>query len=308
MKTIHRPTIEELQATVRSLAEAVADTDTGDECWERYLRWMSQFHNYSAQNVLVIKQQHPSATACKGFQGWKTAGRVVKAGQKAIYIYAPIKGSRLVELDCLTGEATYRDWLRFRAVAVFDLDQTVAIGGSKVDWSPPNYKVNLDNAEPLHSALISYAQRLGITCCTDPLYGSTNGFYSPEKKRITINSHLPLGVATNTLSHEIIHSLLIDKHSRDDAPRSVVEAETEAASAVLLMALGYPQVRTNSAAYIRSWAGDPSVIVRSLNDIAGAANQVLCGVLGHLPQAPIETTSRNYDIAAMEVGNERDDC
>ena len=56
-------TAEALQLLEEGLAELL---ESGD--WQSYLKVQSQFHNYSFNNVLLIRSQCPEATRVAGYQ------------------------------------------------------------------------------------------------------------------------------------------------------------------------------------------------------------------------------------------------
>jgi hypothetical protein len=284
----YRPIIEQLRQSVLSLADAVRQTGTGDATFQSYLKWFGQVqpHKYSAGNtMLIMAQSQGKARICRGFQAWKALGRSVRKGEKAIWIYAPVGGRRVTGTDPVTGEETIREWTGYKAVPVWDISQTV---GPR--WQPQNYTSNIGpQVAPVNDALIGYAQTLGLTVNRQPIYGSVNGFYTPDEQHIVINDALPVGIAVRTLTHEIIHSLLWQQHEAEDLPRGVQETETEAAAAVVWMRLGYPQVAVNSGSYIASWAGDNSapLILRSMNRIVQTASTVLDGIRKKMPEVEI---------------------
>jgi len=57
--------------------------------FKNYLKFVSTFHQYSANNIQLIMTQNPNARLVAGFQTWKKKERFVKKGAKALYIYAP---------------------------------------------------------------------------------------------------------------------------------------------------------------------------------------------------------------------------
>jgi antirestriction protein ArdC len=281
----YRPTIEQLRQSVLTLADAVRESGTGDATFQRYLRFFATFHNLSVGNRLLVMQQRPTATWTKGFKAWKQVGRSVKRGERGIWIYAPVSGRRVTQIDPETGEEETREWTAYKSVPVWDVAQTV--GG---EWNPPNYTSDLGpQVAPLSDALWAYAATLGLSVSSRTVYGSVNGYLSPSERQIVINAALPVGIAVRTLTHEIIHSLLWQQHEAEDLPRGVQELETEATAAVVWMRLGYPQVAVNSGAYIASWAGDRSapLILRSLERIVSTASTVLDGIRSNMPAMEI---------------------
>jgi hypothetical protein len=58
--------------------------------YKEYLKCVSQFHNYSRRNIMLIHLQKPDAKRAASYELWKSKfNRHVKKGEKAIYIYAP---------------------------------------------------------------------------------------------------------------------------------------------------------------------------------------------------------------------------
>jgi hypothetical protein len=96
-----------------------------------YLTAMSQFHNYSFQNILLIASQRPTASRVAGIRAWNELGRRVKRGEKGIMIFAPMVGYRRnandsdqsQQSDARTDKPEPR-LVGFRAVYVFDVGQT----------------------------------------------------------------------------------------------------------------------------------------------------------------------------------------
>ena len=77
--------------------------------YAEYLKTMSRFPRYSSRNTLLIYMQKPGASRVAGATRWKSEfKRYPKKGEKALYIYAPIKNDkdekRLMEkIDPQTG-------------------------------------------------------------------------------------------------------------------------------------------------------------------------------------------------------------
>lgn len=60
------------------------------EKFQEWLKFLSGFHAYSFNNTILIYLENPNATLIKGFYEWKKDGRIVKKGEKAIKILAPL--------------------------------------------------------------------------------------------------------------------------------------------------------------------------------------------------------------------------
>ena len=70
---------ELVKASIDALVKALV---TGhSEALSAYLTAMSQFHNYSFQNILLIASQRPTASRVAGIRSWNELGRRVKRGE-----------------------------------------------------------------------------------------------------------------------------------------------------------------------------------------------------------------------------------
>ena len=75
---------QQLKEITEKLEQGVKELFTSEKYME-YLRVMSQFHNYSFSNTLLIAMQKPEATLVAGYGAWqKKFERNVMKGEKAI--------------------------------------------------------------------------------------------------------------------------------------------------------------------------------------------------------------------------------
>jgi len=98
------------------LAQAV-DIERASKEMQRYLNLLARFHRYSWRNCLLIALARPEATLVAGFGRWKTLGRNVRKGEKAIRIFAPCPVVRM-------NEDKEEERVFFRTACVFDISQT----------------------------------------------------------------------------------------------------------------------------------------------------------------------------------------
>ena len=142
---------------------------TSSAAWRSHLEVQGRFHRYSFSNTLLIVEivrQDPGASRVAGFATWKSLGRAVRKGERAIWILAPMTGRRTRMAD---GEE-HRPILGFRPVAVFDVAQT--------DGEPlPEVCRTLEGDDPaaLFGRLADRASRLGYAVDVTELPGTTNG-------------------------------------------------------------------------------------------------------------------------------------
>ena len=60
----------QMKEITEQLEQGVKELFTS-EMYTEYLRTMSQFHNYSFNNTLLIAMQKPDATLVAGYQAWQ---------------------------------------------------------------------------------------------------------------------------------------------------------------------------------------------------------------------------------------------
>ena len=108
--------------------------------YHEYLNAMAKFHDYSANNCLLIFRQCPTASLVAGFRKWQSEfNRHVKKGEKAIRILGRMEVAITIENE--KGEEETRMIPKFFPCSVFDISQTE---GDEL----PDYVDNLtDNIE-----------------------------------------------------------------------------------------------------------------------------------------------------------------
>src|SRR5437773_1108884 len=114
---------ELVKASIDALVEALEAGHS--EALSSYLTAISQFHNYSFQNILLIASQRPTASRVAGIRAWNELGRRVRRGEKGIMIFAPLIGYKrnANEPDAKTDKPEPR-LVGFRSVYVFDVEQS----------------------------------------------------------------------------------------------------------------------------------------------------------------------------------------
>jgi hypothetical protein len=115
----------------RSLARQIAGmTD------EQKAQWMARVpiltmdrRPLSGKNHMLVAMQCADATMVGGFRQWLAAGRAVRKGETAIYIFVPSSARSAPGADAETGgaDAGGAETVRFLMAPVFDVSQTDAI-------------------------------------------------------------------------------------------------------------------------------------------------------------------------------------
>jgi antirestriction protein ArdC len=225
---------------IEKLAEGVSNLTTS-ECWQRYLDFQSKFHRYSFGNVLLIAAQCHEATHVAGFGAWRRMNRVVRKGEKAIWILAPMVYKN-ADAEHGEGERIIRG---FKWVPVFDISQT---DGEDL----PSICDRLDGDDPAghYTVLVGVARSIGFGVEDHEFGGTTNGDCTHAERRIRVEIHNTPAQRVKTLAHEIAHALL---HESFDS-RALAELEAESTAYVVCQALGIDS-SDYSFGYVATWAG-----------------------------------------------------
>ena len=83
-------------------------------------------HGLSIHNTCMLAMQNPTATIVGGFNQWKSNGRIVRKGERALTIWAPRSPSKAETEQAEAGEES-ADRPNFIMVSVFDVSQTETI-------------------------------------------------------------------------------------------------------------------------------------------------------------------------------------
>lgn len=237
-------TVKELRQQQMALCDSlILDTDKMDEIMRKHTQKLidGQFHNYSINNILLADAQLYQRTGettelLAPYKRWSKVNRFVKRGEKALYILAPI----FYEEEQEDGTVEKKMW--FKKVPIFDLSQTQ---GEKFEVCYVKYDGN-----------ITFADVVART--TIPVIESnkqlTRGYTDGEK--IWVSKHIPDAQKTCVLFHEMAHYYLHFDSDRNELTSATKELEAESVSFLIASAIGI--TNDESAAYIRSWAGNNS--------------------------------------------------
>ena len=284
---------DKLEAGLKELFES--------EKYKSYLSTMSNFHNYSFNNTLLIAMQKPEATLVAGYQAWqKNFERHVNKGEKAIRILAPapykIKEER-DKLDPVTGEMMFDEngmpqkeetevtIPAFRAVSVFDVSQT--------DGKPiPELEVNellstVEGYEDFVQALMNISP---VPIAFEDIPGDSKGYFSTAEKRIAVQENMSESQTLKTMVHEVAHSMLHDKEVNQsmDIPvkdRNTKEVEAESVAFTVCQHFGI-DTSDYSFGYIAGWSSGRNMkeLKSSLDTIRKTASELITGIEGAMQE------------------------
>ena len=263
---------------VEKLTEGIAKL-TNTEEWERFLDYQSQFHHYSASNVMLIMLQSGGrATKVAGFRAWQRMNRFVRKGEKAIYVLAPMIYKR--SDDTTATDDDNRIIKGFKYVPVFDIAQT---DGEELP-SVCN-RITGDDPAGLFAQLVAVAHSIGFTVEDYDFDGGPNGDCSHLEHRIRIEVGNSPAQRVKTLAHELAHALLHEKF--DD--RSLAELEAESIAYVVCQSLGL-ESSDYSLGYVATWAGDGDKAVANIKASCERIQKTAATILRSF-EADVEATA-----------------
>lgn len=266
MTTNNRRKVDETVELLQSGVEKI----TASEQFKDYLKYLSAFHAYSANNILLVLLQRPTARMVAGYRKWQELGRQVNKGEKAIRILAPI--FRQME-DEETSEKA-RVLSGFKVVSVYADDQT---SGKPIPLPPSPRNPGGDASSERAAVFVwdrlrGFCEREGVAVSLEELDRSGHyGSYKRAQKKIVINNELDTVNRATTLCHEVIHHLL---HSRFAGDRDIQEIEAEGAAFAVLHHYGL-DTGSFSFPYLARYAAETEKLLPALESIRKAAHTLI---------------------------------
>ena len=236
------------------------------EQFKSFLDTMSKFHNYSLNNIHLLKMQNPNVSQVASFNKWKTDfDRTVKKGSKALKIWVPyqVKTSIPVhqkELDFTPAENEMGEKevtvTRFKLGNVFDVSQTE---GKELPKAIHELTGDVKDYEDLYRAAKAVSMDNQIPISFEEIKReSANGYYSPDENRIVISKGLKgQEQILKTIFHEMAHADLhrgSNAQYGDDQYRKQ-ELQAESVAYVVANHFGF-DTSSYSFGYLAIWAKD----------------------------------------------------
>ncbi len=264
----HAVTLTVKRQAAEHIAKLAAALEEGQSeelitCLER----MSSFHRYSLTNALLIQQQRPSATRVAGFRQWKRVGRWVKKGERGIKILVPF--FRQKEDD---REVEERSSVYFGVGHVFDIEQTEGEPLPDINKATGDPGVMLDRVRGLiHGEgiiLDEAAPGLGTAKASARRDRSTGQRYIDTTPGCAASEQFAL------LVHELAHQRLHLSPDAEPTDTQTKEAEAEAVSYVVCMAVGV-DASLSAKDYLQSWRVDAGLLQASLTKVQLTAASII---------------------------------
>ena len=236
------------------------------EQFRSFLDTMSKFHNYSLNNIHLLKMQNPNVSHVASFNKWKTDfERTVKKGSKALKIWVPYQVKTKIsanqnELSFSPSENEMEEKevtvTRFKLGNVFDVSQTE---GKELPKAINELTGSVKDYEDLYRAAkaVSMDNQVSINFEEIKREGA-NGYYSPNENRIVISKGLKgQEHILKTIFHEMAHSDLhrgTNAQYGDDQYRKQ-ELQAESVAYVVANHFGF-DTSSYSFGYLAIWAKD----------------------------------------------------
>lgn len=279
---------EKIKEITERLEKGIEDLFQSEN-YKNYLLTMSKFTSYSLNNTLLIAMQKPDATTVAGYTTWKSLGRQVKKGEKAIQILAPIiyKKKREDEgeeddkasarRDKALSRETEKILVGFKVVNVFDISST--------EGEPlPEIAHKLDGTVEGYSDFMKALRGISpVPVILQNVEGSANGFYDQANKYIAIDKDMSQEMQIKTGIHELTHSILHDRDIETEKDSKVdIETKEVQAESVAFTVCEYFGINTSdySFGYISGWSSgkDLKELKASMETIRKTAQIIITGI------------------------------
>ena len=295
---------EQMKEITERLEAGLKEYMASDEQFKKVLDTMAKFHHYSANNVLLIVMQMPSATRVASYNTWqKRFNRQVMKGQHGISIIAPApykkKTSQEIQ-DPRTGKTVLGPdgkpktkeveitVPRYKVAKIFDISQTV--GEPLPELDVPELTGTAENFEIFMDAMRAVSP---VPIRFDEIKGESKGYYDSTNKEIVIQSGMSEVQTMKTTAHELAHARLHDRDTMREQgvikDQNTREIEAEACAHVLLShyhldSSGY------TIPYLASWCGsqDTSALRASMDTIRKTASEIFDEVEAYIAERDVD--------------------
>ncbi len=255
--------------------------------WLKFLETSATLGPASTRRFSFMNQVWLAIQGASGYtatyNGWKSAGRQVVKGAKAVTVLKPIMvpekdaaGNVVKNAD---GKAVMK-LVGFTTLNQFRVEDTIDTATGERGFTPPPPPVDVTHDfEAWKHLLPLFEEQFKVRISfEEEIPGGVNGFFRFSDRAITVKTGgRSSGAIFRTLCHELAHSELHPDASHDE--RSVREMEAESVAAVVCRAMGMP-TDTYSFNYVAVWAGENAdgldkKIKASGQNITRAADKIL---------------------------------
>lgn len=238
-----------------------------------YLKFISNFHNYSFNNTILIYCQYPTATRCASFVTWKKLGYSVSKGSKAIKIVIPkvvkyiedSEGNKIFFSQMSKEQRekikNYKTFTTFDEGSVFDISQTVKINGS-IESDQFFKALGNDFEEQFYTLKTLIENNTGVEVEFGNS-GTAEGYAVQGKILLKKNDYNNLLLTLiHEFAHQIMHFNCLNNAelsvSREETTTNIRELQAESVSYVVSNYLGLEN--PFSTDYVLNWSNKDQFI------------------------------------------------
>ena len=288
------------------------------EQFKSFLDTMSKFHNYSLNNIHLLKMQNPNVSRVASFNKWKADfDRTVKKGSKALKIWVPyqVKTSIPVHQKELSFSPSENEMeekaitvTRFKLGNVFDVSQTE---GKELPKAINELTGDVKDYEDLYRAAKAVSMDNQVPISFEEIKReSTNGYYSPDENRIVISKGLKgQEQILKTIFHEMAHADLhrgSNARYGDDQYRKQ-ELQAESVAYVVANHFGF-DTSSYSFGYLAIWAKDKNGfedMVEQLQVVQKEAKSLIDRMDAKLELVKNKTVTKDKFAAKLQQAKEK---
>ncbi len=306
--------------------ECAKNFSESPESMMEYLKFQSNFYQYSAKNTILIQMQNPAARFCGSFKSFKDKGYSVKKEESSMKIFVPTHKTFLETEDGDTialSEATKQQKADYKAGKIKSFQKLYFKVGSVFDISQTNCPksdypklLDLGYSSKHHSDLFDTLKNYSVEKLNCPVlegaYSSVTlrGLYSITDNEIKISNSFDDTTKLSILSHELGHAILHSQYTElGDIKLSPAQTEFEADAVSVMLynrfGLEISESRqrhlsesfkdfTNSKGY------KPEMLTDSLERANSAYRNVNEYLNEHLPQTQEVTIDKTQSLPTQQ--------
>ena len=269
---------QEIRKASEELEQGVLDAFRSGN-FRKYLDMQAKFPHYSYSNCLLIARQYENATRVAGFGFWKSQGRSVNKGEKAIKILAPIMKTITVKKESEDGKEPEIEERKvvtsYSLASVFDISQT---SGEPLPEICRELKGRVDNFNKVVDALEIVSP---VPIVFGPVPGNAKGCYMGDRNLIMVKYGMGEVQTAKTIVHEMAHGILhnpqrilsLPEAERPDSTER--ELQAEAVAYIVCKEIGI-DTSDYSFDYLASWSEgkDTKLLKKQMSTIQKTAQEI----------------------------------
>ena len=204
------------------------------QTFKEYLDFLARFPSYSPEQSLLIFAQKPDASQLMSFQKWKQNGRHVRAGEKGIAVFLPVKLSSRIrhavldEHGEMKEQMVQKEIITFRRSYMYDISQTE---GRELPEKEPDTVKN-ESYDQIMRRIKMAADPMRI--CIEPVrFEEAGGYCDYQENKIVIDDGLSQSQTIATALYGLVHTSLRAAGARENDLNMTWKTEVKAMTYLL---------------------------------------------------------------------------